>query len=140
MVNLPTTQQADEANAFMVNEVYVPAFLEKLAQHNLSPNNDAEVRQMLQLGHMLSEAEANGQHKAASTAPEGNPYLASAIDKLQYDTPVTKEANAAYVQQQAVELVKSSEVALNAATIYAHTLGGGELAPTEQPAAEAVAS
>jgi len=127
--NLPTQDQALQAQSYMLDRIHVPAFFEKLAAHGVEPRNDAEAKQLLQLGAVLAEAAQQGQVKQASAE---NPFL---TDMLQRFAPQSAPNVDDYVKQSADQLVGESELARNAALIYAHTVSGGELAD-EQPAAE----
>jgi hypothetical protein len=128
--NLPTKEQSDQAAAFMLEKIHVPAFFEKLAAQGIQPRTDAERQQLLQMGAVLAEAEASGSVKNA--ADEGNPFLANILNKFAPAAPA--QHTDAYVKHSADELVNANEVAKNAALIYAHAASGGELAP-EQPTA-----
>jgi len=124
---LPTKEQANQAQAFMVNQIDIPAFFEKLAANGLEPQNDAEARQLLELGAVLAQAEANGQVKRASD--EGNPFLSHVLTELRQQTPAAAVDD--IVKQGADRLVAESELAKTAALIYAHAQSGGELANDE---------
>ncbi len=121
---LPTKEQAAQAHSFMVDQIHVPAFFEKLAANGLRSKTNAEQQQLLQLGAVLTHAEANGQVKTAQD--KGNPFLAHVLGQL------TKQQQSAdvddMIKQSADQLIGSSELAKTAALVYAHTVAGGELA------------
>lgn len=125
---LPTKEQAQQAHAFMVEQIHAPAFFEKLAANGLEPRNETEAQQLLQLGAVLAQKEAEVSEKQAQ---DGNPFLASALDALQ---PAQQRDVSVQVKQSADQLVTDSELAKTAALVYAHAISGGELADDEQPA------
>ena len=60
--------QAQAAHATLVREVFVPVFLEKLANdYNIVPQSDEEVGSLLEIAARLGEAHAHEQIKSAST-------------------------------------------------------------------------
>jgi hypothetical protein len=122
---LPTQSQAAQAQAFMIQRVHVPAFFEKLAANGIEPPNEVVAEQLLQLGAVMAEADAAGHFKQAA-ADQGNPLLSYMLDRLQ---PQAAPDVATYVKQSADKLAATSELARNAAVIYAHAALGGELAP-----------
>lgn len=127
MSALPTTAQATEAQAFMLQRVYVPAFFEKLAANGIEPRTEAEAEQLLQLGALCGNAEAQGQIKQAHD--QGNPLLAYMIGQFQPEQPAPTDADiAGYIKTSADHLAANSELARNAALVYAHAAMGGELA------------
>ena len=128
---LPTKEQAAQANSFMVDQIHVPAFFEKLAANGLKPRTEAESKQLLQLGAVLAHAETNGQTKTAQDA--GNPFLAHVLGQLTQQQQPDVDA---MIKQSADQLIGDSEIAKTAALVYAHTVAGGELAEdtaTETP-------
>ena len=122
--NLPTAEQADLARDYMTNQIHVPAFVEKLASHNITPKSDAELTQLLQLGAVLHEAEAQGRTKQAGE----NPFLTAVLERFKPAQAVDTDA---HVKQSADGLISKQELAKTAALVYAHVANGGELAPTE---------
>lgn len=59
--------QAQAAHATLVREVFVPVFLEKLANdYNIVPQNDEEVSSLLEMAARLGEASAEESVKSAS--------------------------------------------------------------------------
>jgi len=130
MSNLPTVEQASQAQAYMLEQIHVPAFFEKLAANGIEPRNEAEAQQLLQLGAVLGEAKAQGQVKSAGEAE--NPLLTSLLSEHAPQQPA-RDVDA-FVKENADKLVANSELARNAALVYGHAAMGGELA--EEPAAE----
>ena len=128
MNDLPTQKQAQEAVQFMAEQVYGPAFFEKLAAHGVRPNNTAEARQLLTLGATLEQAEASGLYKTAAEAE--NPFLAHVTDRL---SGALSQHQAA-PNQQAQSLVHQDPLMKAAALIYAHVAAGGETT-SDAPAA-----
>jgi hypothetical protein len=123
---LPTRDQATQAQSYMIDQIHVPAFLEKLAGYNIQPRNAAEVKQLIQLGAVLAEAEASGRIKSAQDAE--NPFLAALLrDAMPKQASATPDFDAA-VAQTAAQLVQSNELAKTAALIYGHVAGGGKIA------------
>jgi len=125
---LPTQEQAQQAHSYMVDQIHVPAFFEKLAANGLEPRNEAEAQQLLQLGAILGHAEAEGRVKQAQ---DGNPFLTHVLGE--FDQPGSVDVNA-LVKKSADELIGSSELAKTAALVYAHVATGGELQTDETPA------
>jgi hypothetical protein len=76
---LPTLEQAQQASAFMVDQIHVPAFFEKLAANGIAPRTQVEAQQLLQLGAVLADREQKTVDKAAN---DGNPFLAKVLEKL----------------------------------------------------------
>jgi hypothetical protein len=69
MANLSREElhQAQEAHATLVREIFVPVFLEKLANdYGIVPQNDQEVSSLLEIAGRLGEAAAHENVKAAS--------------------------------------------------------------------------
>ena len=69
MANLSRDElhQAQEAHATLVREIFVPVFLEKLANdYGIIPQNDQEVSSLLEIAGRLGEAAAHENVKAAS--------------------------------------------------------------------------
>ena len=69
MANLSRDElhQAQEAHATLVREIFVPVFLEKLANdYGIVPQNDQEVSSLLEMAARLGEAAAHENVKAAS--------------------------------------------------------------------------
>jgi hypothetical protein len=69
MANLSREElhQAQEAHATLVREIFVPVFLEKLANdYGVVPQNDQEVSSLLEMAARLGEAAAHENVKAAS--------------------------------------------------------------------------
>ena len=69
MANLSRDElhQAQEAHATLVREIFVPVFLEKLANdYGIVPQNDQEVSSLLEIAGRLGEAAAHENVKAAS--------------------------------------------------------------------------
>jgi len=122
--NLPTAEQANLARDYMTNQIHVPAFVEKLASHNITPKTEEELTQLLQLGAVLHEAEAQGQTKQAGE----NPFLTAVLNRF---TPTQPVDVGTHVKQSADGLISQQELAKTAALVYAHVAFGGELAPTE---------
>lgn len=120
---LPTKVQAEQAQSFMVDQIHVPAFFEKLATNGLRPRNEAEAQQLLQLGAVLAHAKANGQIKSAQD--EGNPFLAHVLGRCKSQQEPDLDAT---IKQSADQFISENELAKTAALVYAHTASGGELA------------
>ena len=123
---LPTRDQAIQAQSFMIDQIHVPAFLEKLAGYGIQPRNRAEVKQLIQLGAVLAEAEDSGRIKSAQDTE--NPFLSAllknAMPKQASHTPDLDTA----IAGTAARLVQSNELAKTAALIYGHVAGGGDIA------------
>jgi hypothetical protein len=107
----------------MIDQIHVPAFLEKLASYGIQPRNRAEVKQMIQLGAVLAEAEDTGRIKSAQDTE--NPFLTHLLQNAmpKYATDVD-----AAIATSAAQLVQSNDLAKTAALIYGHIVGGGEIA------------
>jgi len=118
---LPTKEQAAQAQAFMVDQIHVPAFFEKLAANGLEPRTQVEQQQLLQLGAILAHAEVEGPVKRAADA--GNPFLKHVLAKLEPSPDMD-----ALIKRSADEVIGSSALATTAALVYAHAMSGGELA------------
>lgn len=138
-MSLPTKQAAAESEAWLTENVLVPALLEKLATvHGVRPQQPAEVRQLLQMGAMLAERHRNGQYKTAAEAraEQPNDFLSHALNAL--GAPQGGSApqfNDTHVKQAALELVRKNQLGLNAALIYDHVSRGGALAEETNAAA-----
>jgi len=121
---LPTQDQAIQAQSYMIDQIHVPAFLEKLAGYGIQPRNQAEVKQLIQLGAVLAEAEDSGRIKSA--ADSENPFLAYLLQgAMPKQASVDLNTSIAY---NASQLIRGNELAKTAALIYGHVVGGGELA------------
>jgi gamma-glutamyl phosphate reductase len=126
---LPTTEQADQAYAYMLDKIHVPAFLEKLAANGIQPRSDAEAQQLLQLGAVLAQKEVETAEK---TAQDGNSFLTHVLAKHGVQAGATTVADIdSYVKQGADAIIANDDIALNAALIYQHTVTGGKLATEE---------
>jgi len=113
----------------MIDRIHVPAFFEKLAANGMTPRNDAEAQQLLQLGAVLAQAEADGRTKQAQD--ENNPFLTHVLAGLQAQQQPDADA---LVKQSADQMIGESDYATTAASVYAHVASGGELAEAnEQP-------
>jgi len=123
MSNLPTVEQAGQAQAYMLEQIHIPAFFEKLAANGIEPRNEAEAQQLLQLGAVLGEAREQGQIKSASEAE--NPLLSSLLNDFAPQDPAPGVDE--FVKENADKLVANSELARNAALIYGHAAMGGDL-------------
>lgn len=120
---IPTQEQAAQAQSFMIDQIHVPAFLEKLAANGIQPRNNGEVKQLLQLGAVLAQAEANGQIKSAEE--RGNPFLSHCLTRLAPKAPKVDMDTA--IKMSADQLVANSQLAKTAALIYGHVAAGGEV-------------
>lgn len=120
---LPTKEQAEQAQAFMIEQIHVPAFLEKLASHGIQPRNQAEVGQLVQLGAVLAHAESQGRIKSAQDT--ANPFLDHVMSRLVPQQPVNVDQ---LIKNSADSLVSQHDILKNAALIYGHAVAGGELA------------
>jgi hypothetical protein len=120
---LPTKEQAAQAQAFMIDQIHVPAFLEKLAANGVSPQSKGDVREMLQLGAMLAQAEADGAIKSAED--EVNPFLQHVMRRLRPQQPVSVDLDS--MIKANADVFIQNETAKNAALIYGHAVAGGEL-------------
>lgn len=125
---LPSREQAQQAYSYMVDQVHVPAFFEKLSANGIEPRNEAEAQQLMQLGAVLADAEANGRIKRA--ADRSNPFLDQVLQRV---SPQQRPDVNAVVRQNADYLIHNNELAKTAALVYAHAASGGELTDTEQP-------
>ena len=123
-VNLPSKGQAQQALQYMAEQVYGPAFFEKLAGYGVQPRNQAEAKQLLELGATLENAEQQGLYKSAQD--EGNPFLSYVNDRLTGALRPVKQASA-NVAQGALNLVQQDATTKAAALTYAHVLAGGSL-------------
>lgn len=120
-------KQAAAARQKLAQKVGIPAFREKLARDwNINPRNEAELGQLLQLGHMLHTEELKETEKTASA---GNPFLASAIEGLQAALGAegvhVSDGRANAIKQAAFSLTQDNEVA-HAALAYAEYLTATE--------------
>lgn len=123
---LPTQEQASQAYSYMIDQIHVPAFFEKLAANGIEPRNQSEAKQLLQLGAVLANAESDGRVKQAS---QENQFLSHCLDKLNGNQQPDVDS---IVKQSADKLVSDNELAKTAALVYAHAASGGELAPAEE--------
>lgn len=124
--NIPTEKQASEAGEWIMENLHVPAFFEKLAANGIQPRNAAEAQQLLSMGAVLAAKAQESQEKDASDT--GNPFLDSCLQELGQQPSQSVEQ---YVKSNADALVKDSELAKKAALIFAHVAAGGE---TQEPA------
>jgi hypothetical protein len=77
MLNLNDPSQA---YAYLMQQVYVPAFFDKLASYGISPQNESEAQQLLEIGaHMWQLRQA----QAASASQGREEFLKSANVGLQ---------------------------------------------------------
>jgi hypothetical protein len=134
---LPTEEQAKESYAYMAQEIYAPAFFEKLAAQDIRPQNEKEAQQLLQLGDELAAAEAQGLHKASADAGDGdNPFLTHALNRVR-GVSAAAVAPEDRIKHAGAQLAHQDTIAKNAALIYGHMLQGGEITSAEQPAEKA---
>jgi len=117
---LPTVEQGQEAFAFMGQQVYAPAFFEKLASLGIEPGTEKEAEQLLQIAATLR------QHMPVKQASDENEFLSHALHRLQ---PPQKQADlSTLVKRSADSLVQQDALTKAAALTYAHVMTGGELA------------
>lgn len=121
-----TQEQVDAALSQLTEQVHLPVFFQKLAAHGITPNTQTEAAQLVELGAMLSHAEAAGQYKtaAAATQEAENPFLKYAANMISPNVgPAPAELAAAAVQND--DLLKT------AALIYGHVLAGGAVSDAQ---------
>ena len=118
---LPSKEAAEQAEQYLANEIFVPSFFEKLAQHGIQPTTRAEVSQLLEMGVLLQQAEEQGTFKAASTE-QGNAFLTAAIEKL------SSQQEPASTDEIAAAVVQGNEMAKSAALLFNHIQSGGKTA------------
>lgn len=73
-----------QARDVLLSTVFIPSFFNKLAQFNITPQSEADAREMLRIADLLAAAEANGITKSASVQeeqPDG--FLKTAGDSLE---------------------------------------------------------
>jgi len=109
----------------MIDNVHVPAFFEKLASLGIQPKTQAEATQLLQLGAVLAQAEADGQTKQAQ---DGNPFLNHVLQRA---TGRPQGVNIdQMIKNSADSMIAADDdgLAQTASLVYAHAVTGGELA------------
>src|SRR3990172_9955799 len=124
--NLPTAEEAKESVQFMAEQVYSPSFFQKLASHGIQPANQAEAKQLLELGSILETAEAEGHYKSAAAQAEEavNPFLGHVLGRLQ-GALQPQAAQEEHLKQAALKMVAQDPVSKFAAMTYAHIMAGG---------------
>lgn len=122
----PTQKQAEEAMAFLGNEIEAPAFFTRLAEHGIQPRTQKEAEQLYEIGLGLQGAQT-GQTKVAE---DDNPFLTEALNRVNPAANIPKEEMESYAKAAAEQL----PLAKAAALVYAHCAQGGELAEDEADA------
>lgn len=91
-----TAQTAEEARQFLLREIYVPVFLEKLANDfNIVPQNEDDLNELLAIGGKLTEVQAAEQVKQAdartSFFKQANQALDGTMTDLGYKGSTSEE-------------------------------------------------
>jgi hypothetical protein len=120
----PTKKQAEEAVAFLNDEIIAPAYFTRLAEHGIQPRTEKEAQQLYQIGMALKGAQTN-QTKAAS---DDNPFLVEALNRIN----PTANLPAAEMEEYAKAAAEQLPLAKAAALVYAHIAQGGELAEDDE--------
>ena len=128
-----TPEHLEQAAACIGAEVMAPAFFAKLASFGITPSNEKESEQLLELGIKLSAAAAQGlvdpgeltkQAGVAEVAEDENTFLKAAIDatdEVLQAAPVAPE-----VQQQAIsQYVQNDDIVKTAALVLAAASAAG---------------
>ena len=119
----PNVKQAEEAMAFLSQEIDGPAYFARLAEHGIEPRTQKEAEQLFEVGLLLDGAAQDGQLKQASAGGD-NAFLNEALRRLNPMADVPQEQLEAYSKEAAEKL----PLAKAAALVYAHMLNGGEVA------------
>lgn len=129
-----TKEQADASYAYMSNEIDANAFFEKLASFGVRWETQADMEALYKQGLILKDLEDRGQLKQAGLQPQpqtrDNPFFAASLQRLTKLAGAvinTPEAEDAMLKQAALELVRSNELARNAALIFTHVANGGQV-------------
>jgi hypothetical protein len=129
-------EQAQQAFQFMAEQVYAPAFFDKLASYGVQPRTARESQQLLELGAILEQAEAEGHYKSAAVreAEAANPFLDHVLGRLKgaLSSSAAPAVSEGHLKAGALKLVQSDPVSRQAALIYGHIMSGGAV---EEPQA-----
>jgi hypothetical protein len=87
---MATITSPEQAQQVLFEQVFIPAFIQKLASHKIAPRNDADLREMLKIADTLNAAAAGGLAEAVAPEVDADPFLKSASLNL---TSIVKEAN-----------------------------------------------
>ncbi len=128
----PTVKQAEEALAFISQELDGPAYFARLAEHGIEPRTQKEAEQLFEIGVALSGAAQDGQLKQAAEGGD-NAFLSEALNRLNPLANVPQEQLDAYSKEAAEKL----PLAKAAAMVYAHMLNGGEIVEDTEDSEEA---
>jgi hypothetical protein len=110
---MPTTQEIETAQAAVMKNIYAPALFNKLAQHGVVPQNEAEAVSLVKLASTLRSQIAT---KTAS-AP-GNRFE-TAGQRLNATLGLSKQSQADGYREAAVQIAADPELFKQAQLLHA---------------------
>ena len=103
--------QAQAAHATLVREVFIPVFLEKLANDfNIVPQNDEEVSTLLEMAARLGEASAQESVKSASNQTNLLKLANNQLNGLVTGTNTNNNSISSAVKQASYELASRPDL------------------------------
>lgn len=103
--------QAQAAHATLVREVFIPVFLEKLANDfNIVPQNDEEVSSLLEMAARLGEASAQESVKSASNQTNLLKLANNQLNGLVTGTNTNNNGISSAVKQASYELASRPDL------------------------------
>jgi hypothetical protein len=103
--------QAQTAHATLVREVFIPVFLEKLANDfNIVPQNDEEVSSLLEMAARLGEASAQESVKSASNQTNLLKLANNQLNGLVTGTNTNNNSISSAVKQASYELASRPDL------------------------------
>lgn len=103
--------QAQAAHATLVREVFIPVFLEKLANDfNIVPQNDEEVSSLLEMAARLGEASAQESVKSASNQTNLLKLANNQLNGLVTGTNTNNNSISSAVKQASYELASRPDL------------------------------
>jgi len=122
-------KHAAEANDLVMREVFVPAFLQKMASLGFAANSEAEAASLLQAAEMISQVpdeELYGTQATKQAAAAPNRFK-TAVDQLYGVTGMQQQQNQRLAYQKAAELVQANPNIAQAAVLL-HVLDAQQAA------------
>jgi hypothetical protein len=79
---MATTDMKDQAQQVLFDQVFIPAFINKLAELNIAPQSEADLQEMLKLAAKLEQVELSGATQHPALRDEADPFLKQASQNL----------------------------------------------------------
>lgn len=121
-------KHAAEANDLVMREVFVPAFLQKMASLGFAANSEAEAASLLQAAEMISQVpdeELYGTQATKQAAAQNR--FKTAVDQLYGVTGMQQQQEQRLAYQKAAELVQANPNIAQAAVLL-HVLDAQQAA------------